>query len=57
MTYFNPLSLEAQRKRFTRPDAWRFAAPGTPEARPPGYLHPSARIARAERDSGELGLK
>jgi hypothetical protein len=48
MSYIHPAAAEHRRKRFTRPDAWRLAPPGTPEARPPGYLHPSARIARAE---------
>jgi hypothetical protein len=53
MTYFHPVWLEHQRKRFTRPGAWRLAPPGTPEARPPGYLHPSARIAAFERAQQE----
>ena len=46
MTYFHPAWLEHQRKRFTRADAWRLAPPGTPEAKPPGYLHPSAHGAK-----------
>ena len=46
MTYFHPLWLEGQRKRFTRPDAYRFAPPGTPESRPPGWLDPSATRVR-----------
>jgi hypothetical protein len=45
----DPRAVEHRRKRFTRHDAWRLAPPGTPEARPPGYLHPSARIAAFER--------
>jgi hypothetical protein len=36
MTYFHPAWVEHQRKRYTRADAYRFAAPGTPEARMPG---------------------
>jgi|GEM_PF-3345493 len=48
MSYIHPAAVEHQRKRWTRPDAYRFAAPGTPEAKPPGYLHPWAAVARAE---------
>jgi hypothetical protein len=53
MTYFHPAWLEHQRKRFTRADAYRFAAPGTPEAKPPGWLDPSAtrvRLKEAQED-------
>ena len=46
MTYFHPTWLAHQRKRFTRPDAYRLAPPGTPEARPPGWLDPSATRVR-----------
>ena len=48
MSYMHPALAEHLRKRWTRPDAYRFAAPGTPEAKPPGYLHPWAEVARAE---------
>jgi hypothetical protein len=48
MAYIHPLAVEHHRKRWTRPDAYRFAAPGTPEAKMPGYLHPWAAVARAE---------
>jgi len=56
MTYVNPIWLEGQRQRwqrhdwqrFIRHDAHRFAAPGTPEAKMPGYLHPWAAVAKAE---------
>jgi hypothetical protein len=48
MAYIHPAAAEHLRKRWMRPDAYRFAAPGTPEARPPGYLHPWAEVARAE---------
>jgi hypothetical protein len=44
----HPAAAEHLRKRWMRPDAYRFAAPGTPEAQPPGYLHPWAAVARAE---------
>src|SRR4029453_7567032 len=46
MTYFHPAWLEHQRKRYARADAYRFAAPGTPEAKPPGWLDPSATRVR-----------
>ena len=46
MTYFHPAWLAHQRKRFTRPDAYRFAPPGTPESKPPGWLDPSATRVR-----------
>jgi len=48
MAYIHPAAVEHQRKRWTRPDAYRFAPPGTPEAKPPGYLHPWAAVARLE---------
>jgi len=50
MAYIHPLAVEHHRKRWTRPDAYRFAAPGTPEAKMPGYLHPWAAVARAEEE-------
>ena len=53
MTYFHPAWLEHQRKRFTRADAYRFAPPGSPEAKPPGWLDPSAtrvRLKEAQED-------
>ena len=48
MSYIHPAALEGLRKRWERADAYRFAAPGTPEAKMPGYLHPWAEVARAE---------
>jgi hypothetical protein len=33
MSYMHPAALAARRKYWTRHDAWRFAAPGTPEAK------------------------
>src|SRR5947208_1634285 len=53
MTYFHPAWLEHQRKRFTRADAYRFAAPGTPEAKPPGWLDPSATRVRLKEAQEE----
>src|SRR5881227_701549 len=53
MSYVHPAWLEHQRKRFTRPDAYRFAPPGSPEAKPPGWLDPSAtrvRLKEAQED-------
>ena len=46
MTYFHPAWLEHQRKRYLRADAYRFAAPGTPEAKMPGWLDPSMTRVR-----------
>src|SRR5438552_3615289 len=48
MAWIDPRYEAHERKRWLRPDAYRFAAPGTPEARMPGYLHPWAAVARAE---------
>jgi hypothetical protein len=48
MSYANPIWLEGRRKYRTRPEAYRFAAPGSPEAKMPGYLYPWAADARAE---------
>jgi hypothetical protein len=53
MSYVHPAWLEAQRKRFTRADAYRLAPPGSPEAKPPGWLDPSAtrvRLKEAQED-------
>ena len=53
MSPFHPLWIEHQRKRFTRPDAYRLAPPGTPESKPPGWLDPSAtrvRLKEAQED-------
>ena len=49
MAYMHPAAAEHLRKRWTRPDAYRFARPGSPEAKPPGYLHPWAEVARQEQ--------
>jgi len=46
MTYFHPAAVEHRRKLYTRHDAWRLAPPGTPEAKPPGWLDPSATRVR-----------
>jgi hypothetical protein len=35
MSYIHPAAVEHQRQRWTRPDAYRFAPPGSPEAKPP----------------------
>jgi len=56
MSDVNPIWLEGQRRRwqrhdwqrFIRHDAHRFAPPGSPEAKMPGYLHPWAAVAAAE---------
>jgi len=53
MTYFHPAWIAHRRKRFTRADAYRFAAPGTPEAKPPGWLDPSATRVRLKEAQEE----
>lgn len=53
MTCFHPVWLEHQRKRFTRADSWRFAPSGTPEAKPPGWLDPSATRVRLKEAQEE----
>ena len=53
MTYFHPAWLEHQRKRYLRADAYRFAAPGTPEAKPPGWLDPSMTRVRLKEAQEE----
>src|SRR5437660_1072888 len=53
MTYFHPAWLEHQRQRFTRADAWRLAPPGSPEAKPPGWLDPSATRVRLKEAQEE----
>ena len=57
MTYFHPAWLEHQRKRYLRADAYRFAAPGTPEAIPPGWLDPSATRVRLKEAQEEEARK
>jgi hypothetical protein len=42
----HPLAVEHRRKLYTRQDAWRLAPPGTPEAKMPGWLDPSATRVR-----------
>jgi hypothetical protein len=49
----HPALAEHLRKRWMRPDAYRFAALGTPEAKPPGYLHPWAEVARQEQAAAD----
>src|SRR4051812_30323333 len=53
MTYFHPAWLAHQKKRFTRADAYRFAAPGTPEAKMPGWLDPSMMRVRLKEAQEE----
>jgi Bacterial CdiA-CT RNAse A domain len=48
MSYIHPAAVEHLRKRWTRPDAYRFAPPGSPEPKMPGHLHSWAAVARAE---------
>jgi hypothetical protein len=53
MSYVNPIWLAHQRKRFTRADAYRLAPPGSPEAKPPGWLDPSATRVRLKEAAEE----
>jgi hypothetical protein len=48
MSYAHPIWLEGRRKYRTRPDAYRFAAPGSPEAKMPGWLDPWMTRVRAK---------
>ena len=48
MSYANPIWLEGRRKYWTRPDAYRFAPPGSPEAKMPGWIDPWATRVRAK---------
>lgn len=54
MSYIHPLWLEARRKYYMRHDSYRFFKPGSPEAKMPGWLDPSATRVRwkeAEEDA------
>jgi hypothetical protein len=53
MAYMHPALAEHLRKRWERADAYRFAAPGTPEAKPPSTLHPWAEVARQEQAAAD----
>lgn len=53
MSYIHPALAEHLRRGRERADAYRFAAPGTPEAKMPGYLHPSAEVARQEQAAAD----
>ena len=53
MSYVHPAWAEHQRKRFTRADAYRLAPPGSPEAKPPGWLDPSATRVRLKEAQEE----
>src|SRR3954469_19531329 len=44
---------EHRRKLYERQDAWRLAPPGTPEARMPGWLDPSATRVRLKEAQEE----
>jgi hypothetical protein len=53
MGWIDPRYEAARRKYWTRHDAHRFAAPGTPEARMPGWLDPSATRVRLKEAQEE----
>src|SRR3954468_4077879 len=44
---------EHRRKLYERQDAWRLAPPGTPEAKMPGWLDPSATRVRLKEAQEE----
>jgi hypothetical protein len=52
MAYIHPDAAEHHRKRWLRHDAYRFAAPGTPEAET-GLSHPWAEVARQEQAAAD----
>ena len=48
MAWIDPRAEEYLRWRFTRADAYRLAPPGSPEAKMPGWIDPSATRVRAK---------
>jgi hypothetical protein len=52
MPSMHPDAVEHRRKRWIRPDAYRFAKPGSPEA-DPGFLHSWAEVARQEQAAAD----
>ncbi|MEJ0076018.1 MAG: hypothetical protein WDO17_11325 [Alphaproteobacteria bacterium] len=59
MSYIHPAALARRRKYWTRHDAYRFAPPGTPEAKMPGWLDPSAtrvRLKEAQEEEARAAL-
>jgi hypothetical protein len=53
MAWIDPRAEEYLRRRFTRADAYRFAPPGSPEAKPPGWIDPSATRVRLKEAAEE----
>jgi len=53
MAWIDPRAEEYLRRRFTRADAYRFAPPGTPEAKMPGWIDPSATRVRLKEAQEE----
>ena len=53
MSHMHPAAIAARRKYWTRHDAYRFAPPGTPEAKMPGWLDPSATRVRLKEAQEE----
>jgi hypothetical protein len=53
MAWIDPRAQEYLRRRFTRADAYRFAPPGTPEAKMPGWIDPSATRVRLKEAQEE----
>jgi hypothetical protein len=52
MPYMHPDAIEYRREQWMRPDTYRFAKPGSPEAEA-GFLHPWAEVARREQAAAD----
>jgi hypothetical protein len=53
MAWIDPRAEKYLRRRFTRADAYRFAPPGSPEAKMPGWIDPSATRVRLKEAQEE----
>jgi hypothetical protein len=53
MAWIDPRAEEYLRRRFTRADAYRLAPPGSPEAKMPGWIDPSATRVRLKEAQEE----
>ncbi|MEA2875813.1 MAG: hypothetical protein QOF14_1009 [Hyphomicrobiales bacterium] len=53
MAWIDPRAQKYLRRRFTRADAYRLAPPGSPEAKMPGWLDPSATRVRLKEAQEE----
>jgi len=53
MAWIDPRAVAHRRKMFTRHDAWRWAPPGSPESKMPGWRDPSATRVRLKEAQEE----